>query len=144
MIEWKNTPDDIAQYFGFVYKITKKTPTPDEKYYYIGCKQLQKRRKRPPLKNKKRNRIDFVESDWRTYWGSSKELLKEIEHVGEDRFEKEILHLCQSKWELKYLEMMEQMKHNVLLDPRSWNGIVNIRLGTIPKNCLQQVDKLRF
>lgn len=134
MSDWKNVPDNITDYFGFVYKITKLNAVDDEKYYYIGCKQLQKKVTKKPLKDKKRKRIEYKESDWKNYWGSSKELLAEIEKLGEDHFKKEILHLCTCKWELKFLEMKEQMLHNVLLDDRSWNGIVNIRLGSVPKS----------
>lgn len=141
MSDWKNAPENINDYYGFVYKITKNNPVDCEKYYYIGCKKLQKKVTRKPLKGKKKKRIEHKESDWKTYWGSSKELLEEIEKWGEDSFSREILHLCSCQWELKFLEMKEQMLHNVLLDERSWNGIVNIRLGKMPKGLLHHKDK---
>lgn len=141
MSEWKNVPENINEYFGFVYKITKLNAVDDEKYYYIGCKQLQKKVTKKPLKDKKRKRIEYKESDWKNYWGSSKELLAEIETYGEENFSREILHLCESKYDMKLLECIEQFKHNVLLDDRAWNGIINIRLGKIPKGLLHKKDK---
>ena len=144
MSDWLNPPESIENYFGFVYKITKLNPKENEKYYYIGCKQFNKRVKRKPLKGKTRNRIDHKESDWKEYWGSSKELLTDIEKYGKESYKREILHLCSCKWELKYLEMKEQMIHNVLLDPLSYNGIVNIRLGSVPKGLVEQKEKYQI
>lgn len=134
MSEWKNLPETVDDYFGFVYKITRLNAKDGEKYYYIGCKQLTKRIKRKPLKGKIKNRIDHVKSDWEDYWGSSEELKKDIEKHGKDNFKREILHMVKSKWELKYSECVEQFKHNVLLDECSYNGIQNIRIGKIPKS----------
>ena len=52
--------------FGFIYEIIN---TINNKKY-IGKKQMVRKIKRKPLKGKKRKRIDFIESDWKTYTGS--------------------------------------------------------------------------
>ena len=56
--------------YGFIYKITNLTN--DKKY--IGKKQCQSIRKRPPLKGKKNKRHEKIETDWKTYTSSSNEL----------------------------------------------------------------------
>ena len=48
--------------FGFIYEITNITNGKK----YIGKKQMVRRIKRKPLKGKKRKRIDFIESDWKS------------------------------------------------------------------------------
>jgi hypothetical protein len=96
--------------FGFIYEITN-TVTNKK---YIGKKQCQSRIKRKPLKGKKRNRIDFKESDWKSYTSSSKELNEEIQKYGKDKFIFKILRTCDSKWALAYFEIKEQIDKNVL------------------------------
>jgi hypothetical protein len=115
--------------FGFIYEITN-TVT-DMKY--IGKKQCTSRLKRKPLKGKSRNRIEYRESDWKTYTGSSNELNKDIIKYGKDKFVFKIIKVGGSKWELAYEEIKEQILHNVLLRTDYYNGIINVRIGTPPK-----------
>ncbi len=56
-----------------------------------------------------------VESDWQTYWGSSKELLNDVKELGNEHFECIILQLCKTKKELTYFEIHHQCKSDVLL-----------------------------
>lgn len=133
-MSWKNVPENILENFGFVYLITDTSAKAGEKKYYIGCKQLFSKTKRPPLKGKKRKRTVIQESTWASYYGSSNELLEAIKRKGAEHFEREILHLASCKWELKYLEMVEQIKRNVLFDEEYYNGIINLRIGKCPKN----------
>lgn len=133
-MQWIGMPEDTDGCFGFVYKITRLNANEGEKNYYIGCKQFSKKIKKKPLKGKKRNRIEFKESDWKEYWGSSEELKKDLELHGKENFIREVLHICSCKWSLKYCECYEQFKHNVLFDETSYNGIQNIRIGKCPKN----------
>lgn len=119
-------------FFGFIYSIKNKVTGKE----YIGKKQCNTRIKRKPLKNKKRNRIDFKESDWKTYTGSSNDLNADIEKHGKDNFEFTILKLCGSKWELGYEEIKEQLKRNVLLSDDYYNGIINVRIGRPPKSLI--------
>jgi hypothetical protein len=120
--------------FGFIYLITNKTNNKK----YIGKKQLKSRLKRRPLKGKTRNRIDFKESDWRTYTSSSNELNLDIEKLGKENFTFEILRTCGSKWEMAYFEIKEQIEQNVLMRDDYYNGIINVRIGRPPKNWIQK------
>ena len=111
--------------YGFIYKITNLTN--DKKY--IGKKQCQSIRKRPPLKGKKNKRHEKIETDWKTYTSSSNELNKDLETLGKDNFKFEILRWCDSKWELSYYEARLQFKEEVLLRNDYYNGIINVRIG---------------
>jgi len=115
--------------FGFIYEITN-TITNKK---YIGKKQCQSRIKRKPLKGKKRNRIDYKESDWKEYTSSSNELNEEIKNYGKDKFIFKILRTCDSKWALAYYEIKEQIDKDVLFREDYHNGIINCRIGKAPK-----------
>jgi hypothetical protein len=134
-ISWKNLPENFnpEEYVGFVYKITHL----ETGKYYIGKKFFWKVLKRPPLKGKKNKRHEKQPSDWRDYWGSSEELLKDIEKFGKESFKREVLFLTKSKWDCAYEEARLQMESRVLFDPKSYNGIINIRLKKFLK---KQVD----
>jgi len=120
--------------FGFIYEICN-TVT-DKKY--IGKKQCISKLKRPPLKGKKNRRIELRESDWKTYTGSSVDLNADIVRYGKDKFTFTILHYCGSKWELGYREIKEQIKRDVILREDYYNGILNVRIGTPPKDFIEQ------
>lgn len=132
---WENIPNEaeLEKWHGFVYRITRLNALPGEKSFYIGCKKLKSRRTLPPLKGAKRKRKIIKKSDYETYYGSSKELLLDIAVHGKDNFKREVLKLCSCQWELKYQELLWQIKENVLLDHTAYNGIVNLRIGKIPK-----------
>ena len=116
--------------FGFIYEINN-TVTGRK---YIGKKQCTRKLKRQPLKGKKNKRIEVKESDWRAYTGSSTELNSDIEKYGKEKFIFTILHVCGSKWELGYREIKEQIERDVILREDYYNGILNVRIGTPPKN----------
>jgi hypothetical protein len=120
-------PNDM---FGFVYEIHN---LPENKKY-IGKKQCVSRIKRKPLKGKKRNRIDYKESDWKTYTSSSEQLNADIQRLGKENFIFKIIKICNSKWELAYFEIKEQIEKNVLLREDYYNGIINVRIGSPPKS----------
>ena len=111
--------------YGFIYKITNLTN--DKKY--IGKKQCQSIRKRPPLKGKKNKRREVVETDWKSYTSSSNQLNKDLEVLGKDSFKFKILRWCDSKWELSYHEAKLQFEEEVLLKDDYYNGIINLRIG---------------
>ena len=117
------------QTFGFIYEIIN-TVTNKK---YIGKKQCQSRIKRKPLKGKTRNRIDYKESDWKTYTSSSNDLNDEIKKYGKDKFIFKILRTCDSKWALAYYEIKEQIDKEVLFRDDYHNGIINCRIGKAPK-----------
>ena len=141
---WTGLPDDRSNIFGFVYIIECIHPdiinNDTKKKYYIGCKQCQRKIRRKPLKGKKRHRIDYVDNGVDKYWGSSNELLADIEKYGQEHFTRTVLHLCESKWDAKFMEMVEQVRRNVLFDIQYYNGIVNLRIGKCPAKL---VDKYK-
>lgn len=120
--EVQELPEDCV---GFVYIITNLTN--DKKY--IGKKLAKFKKTRPPLKGKTRKRRTTVESDWRTYWGSSEHLIADVQQLGEDKFTRQILYYCESKGELSYLEAKEQFDRAVLETDEYYNGIINVRVG---------------
>jgi hypothetical protein len=117
------TSDDIGDYIGFVYVITDSNGMK-----YVGKKTFKSRRKLAPLKGKTRKRIKIVESDWKTYYGSSEEVKLLVEQNGVDSFKREIIHLCYKKGEMGYLEAKEQFDRNVLLSDEYYNGIINCKI----------------
>lgn len=123
--------------FGFIYEI-KNTITGR---MYIGKKQCNSRIKRKPLKGKKRNRIDYKESDWRIYTGSSTDLNADIEKFGKESFVFNIIKVCDSKWALAYYEIKEQIKRDVIISDNYYNGILNVRIGRPPKSEFEKLKK---
>ena len=134
---WKNFPTDTEGVVGFVYLIRNLHPeviNTNKPQYYIGQKKLLKKVKRKPLKGKTRNRISYVDNDVEKYWGSSKELLTDIEKYGIEHFSREVIEVCYSKFHMSYADMDWQVKCKVLFNERYFNGIINVRLGVVPKN----------
>jgi len=118
--------------FGFIYLITNLTNNKK----YIGKKQCISKFKRKPLKGKKNKRIEYKESDWKTYTSSSESLNEDISKLGISNFKFEIIKVCNSKWELAYEEAKEQISREVLLREDYYNGILNLRIGRPPKALL--------
>ena len=109
--------------FGFVYKITNLT----DGRFYIGKKVFWNNKKHKLTKKqlaeqtgpgrKPTFEVIRTESDWKTYWGSNKQLLADIKALGEDHFECLILHVCKTKKQLTYYEMHYQCKFECLVSP---------------------------
>ena len=118
------TSEMIGDYTGFVYVITDLS----NKKKYVGKKLFQSKRKLPPLKGKTRKRTKIIESDWMDYFGSSEEVKLLVEEKGANNFKREILHLCNTKGEMSYLEAKEQFDRNVLLSDEYYNGIINCKI----------------
>src|SRR6056300_538423 len=120
---------------GFVYIITDL----ETNMKYIGKKIWITTKKLPPLKGQKRKRKKIVETDWKTYHGSSEEVKRLVEEYGPNRFKREILYLCKSKGELSYLEMKEQIECEVLLKPLEYhNSFIG---GKIHRNHVKSLIK---
>jgi len=109
---------------GFVYQITNTT----NGRKYIGKKLARFAKSRPPLKGRVNKRRYKVISDWQDYYGSSDELNLDIEKLGEDKFEREILFYCKSKAELSYVEAREQFARKVLETTDYYNGHIRVRI----------------
>lgn len=100
--------------YGFIYEIEFEYD--GESFYYIGKKSFWKQKTLPPLKGYVRKRRSMVESDWRTYCGSSKEIPKTAELKS-----RTILEFANSKVHLTYLEVKHMMDNDVLLDSTYYN-----------------------
>lgn len=118
------TSDMIEDNIGFVYLITN---VENEKKY-IGKKLFKSKRRLPPLKGKSRKRIKILESDWKTYCGSSLETQSLVEEYGLDIFKREIIHLCKTKGEMSYRELKEQVDREVLFRDDYYNNIIQVRI----------------
>lgn len=120
-------PEDCV---GFVYIITN---TVDGRKY-IGKKLAKFSKttyKTVKLKNgtKKKKKIrGKIESDWKTYYGSSPNLQKDIDTLGTEKFTREILYYCKSKAETSYIEAREQFDRKVLESDDYYNGHIQVRV----------------
>lgn len=117
--------DELKEFVGFVYLITEK----ETGMKYVGKKLFHRKKTLPPLKGQKRKRRSLVESDWKTYCGSSENVKEAIKLNGIESFRREILHLCKSKGDCSYLEAKEQFDRDVLLREDYYNGIINCRIN---------------
>ena len=98
---WKYTKNpNVQTMFGFVYIITNIKI----KKAYVGCKQYWH------YKKTKRAR----QTNWKSYMGSSKSLLEDIDKLGKKHFSFKILAEFKNKRSLRYYECYYQMKYNVL------------------------------
>ena len=107
--------------YGFVYIITCKATNKQ----YIGKKFFWSSRTKQVKGKKKRSK---VESDWKTYFGSNKTLLEEVQQRGEDNYTREILHLCKTKGECNYLEAHEQFTRSVLTTDQYYNDWIMVKV----------------
>jgi len=115
----KKSPNFIQ---GFVYIITH---VPSGKAY-IGKKNFVKPHSKKVNGKKKKS---LIESDWKTYCGSSEYLLIDIEKFGIENFSREILHLCAMKGIMSYHETNEIFCRGALTLPdKFWNEWVSCRI----------------
>jgi hypothetical protein len=120
-------PDDcLKDYIGFVYLITEK----DTGMKYIGKKLFWRSKILPITKTRKKRKKTLVESDWRKYHGSSKNLLERIEQRPEAEYTREILHLCKTKGECSYWESKLQFEYDVLLRDDFYNEMIMCRINS--------------
>jgi hypothetical protein len=81
----------------------------------LGKKELkifEGQKGRPP-----KFKVVSKESNWKTYFGSNKQLLELLKTEDKDNFKREILHLCTSKKSLTYQETKFQFCMEVLENP---------------------------
>lgn len=125
MDTWENQPSNYEKYLGFVYLI--QAPSGMK---YIGKKSFWVNPKDTRVSARKGSRR-WVETDWRKYWGSSNKLLEDRERnpVGWSR---RMLWLCNSKFEMAYCELQEQIQRDVLFDDKYYNSMVAVKLSKVP------------
>ena len=110
--------------FGFIYRVVHQ-PTGK---VYIGKKVLFHQKK---VKLTKKELLEYThvagrkpayklamnESDWKTYYGSNKEIMVMLKEGKHDEFKKEILCLATSKKLLTYYETKHLFVYSVLEKP---------------------------
>ena len=97
--------EDINDYFGFCYILTDL----ENGMKYIGRKYFHSVRKKKGIRKKVRS-----ESDWKTYYSSSKKIQQIVLESGPNRFKREILSLYKKKGQVNYNETKLLFKHDVL------------------------------
>jgi len=97
--------EDIKDYFGFCYILTDL----ENGMKYIGRKYFYSIRKKKGIRKKVRS-----ESDWKTYYSSSKKIQQMVLESGPNRFKREILSLYKKKGQVNYNETKLLFQHNVL------------------------------
>lgn len=107
---------DIGNFYGFVYLITNKKTGRK----YIGRKYFYTLRKQKGKARRVRN-----ESNWKDYYGSSKELLADVEALGVSSFRRDILSLHPSAAWVNYHEVKEQFIRGVLETNEYYNSNIN-------------------
>ena len=118
------TEDQIGDSYGFVYLITNL----ENNKKYIGKKLFWFSRTKTVKGKRKRVKVP---SDWQTYYGSSDKLQKDVILYGQDKFRREILHLCKTKGECSYLEAKEQFANNVMESDEYYNDWIMVRVRTV-------------
>lgn len=116
------TEEDVEEYVGMVYLLENT----ENGRFYVGKKFFHKKKTYQVKKKKKKK---TVQSDWKDYYGSSKELLEDIEKVGKDKIKRTVLHLCKSKTQCSYYEMKEQVEREVLLREDYYNGFIGGKIS---------------
>lgn len=118
---FEDTPEE---YQGFVYEITEL----DTGKKYIGKKFFWKPKTLPKTKTRKRRVKTRVESDWRSYYGSSKDVQQLVEEKGVDNYRRDVLYLCRTKGECSYYEAKLQFERDVLLRDDYYNEFIGCKI----------------
>ena len=118
---FEETPEN---YQGFVYEITELQTNKK----YIGKKNFWKPKILPKNSKRKRRIRTRVESDWRSYFGSSGVLNQLVEEQGDQNFKRVILKLCKTKGEMSYYEAKLQFENDVLLNDEYYNEFIGCKI----------------
>ena len=116
------------EFEGFVYCITNKLS--DKRYigrkYFFTIRKVRGKRKRIRK-----------ESDWKTYYGSSKELLTDVEKHGIMNFDRRIISLHVTRGDCNYEEVKQQFLNNVLEEEGWYNENINGKWRRIRKHIFE-------
>lgn len=118
---FEETPEEFQ---GFVYEITEL----DTGKKYIGKKFFWKPKILPITKKRKRRVRTRVESDWRDYYGSNKQVQELVETKGPGNYKRVILRLCKTKGECSYYEAKLQFENDVLLKEEYYNEFIGCKI----------------
>ena len=99
--------EDINDYFGFCYLLTDL----ENGMKYIGRKYFYSFRK---IRGRGAHKRMKSESDWKSYYSSSKKVQQIVLESGHNRFKREILSLYKKKGQVNYNETKLLFQHNVL------------------------------
>jgi hypothetical protein len=129
--------EDIGKFVGFVYMIVSKV---DGKKY-IGKKYFYSIRK---VKGKTRRQR--TESDWKKYYGSSENLLTEIEKYSIINFDRVIISLHTTRGDCNYEEVKQQFIYNVLEEDGWFNENISGKYHRKPNHIIEgrRVSKVRL
>ena len=129
--------EDIGNYVGFVYIIVNLS----DGRKYIGRKYFYNVRK---VKGKTRRQKS--ESNWKEYYGSSENLLTDIEEQGKLNFKRIILSLHTTRGDCNYEEVKQQFLYNVLEEDGWYNGNISGKYHRKPKHISEarKVAKIRL
>jgi Putative endonuclease segE, GIY-YIG domain len=130
-------PEELALWMGFVYMITENSTGKK----YIGKKLFWSKRTKPAKKGKTRKTHMLVESDWKSYYSSNKQINEKVAIDGGKDYTREILKLCVSKGEMSYWEAKLQFDNDVLLRDDFYNGIINCRVNAGHIKHLHHINK---
>lgn len=119
------TEFDPDQYHGFVYLISNLRSDK----HYIGSKVFRHKITRPALKGKKRKRISYIESDWKTYTGSSNKLNADIAMQGIQDFHFLIISLHKNSRSLKMAEAQAILNANAIDSNHFYNCFLQLKVG---------------
>ena len=100
------TTEMIGDNIGFVYIVTDKVTG----MKYVGKKGFFSKVTKPPLKGKKRVRLDTKPSDWKVYTSSGK--FKElIDSTGKEGYTFEMVELCKTANDMNVVEIEYIVAH---------------------------------
>lgn len=94
---------------------------------YIGRKYFTKSKIQQKTKTKRKKKMR-VESDWQSYYGSSADLLEDVEKYGKEQFTREVLRLCVTRGETNYYEAFYILTCDALLSDNFYNKWVSLKL----------------
>lgn len=109
--------------YGFVYLIENLQNGKS----YIGRKYFSKAGYKTVKGKRKKLR---VESDWKEYFGSNKQLQEDVEKIGREFFKRTILRLCKTRGESNYWETKLIFEHDAILNPKFYNSWVSCKIQT--------------
>ena len=108
---------------GFVYEIEELSTGKK----YIGKKLFWKTVRRKVKRGGKAIRRVQIESDWRKYYGSNKQLNENLEDPS--NYKRTILHICSSKGWMSYYETKEQFDRGVLFSDDYYNEFIGCKIN---------------